>query len=70
LIGILEILSGLALLIPRIRRPAAATMIGLMIGALGTHLVHGELRRLIPPLVLGGLAFVVWRSTTRRAALL
>ena len=41
----------------------AATLIALMIGALLTHLVRAELPRLIPPLILGGLAFLVysWR---------
>ena len=59
LIGILEILGGLGLLIPTIRRAAAATIGGLMIGAVATHLVHGEFLRVIPPLVLGGFAFLV-----------
>ena len=43
----------------------AATLIALMIGALFTHLVNAEPLRLIPPLVLGGLAFLVysWRPS-------
>jgi putative oxidoreductase len=62
LIGILELASGLALLIPKVRRAAAATIVGLMIGALFTHLVNGEFVRLIPPLVLGALAILVYTS--------
>ena len=63
-VGALEVLGGLGLLIPRSRRAAAATLIFLMTGALLTHLLNGEAMRVIPPLVLGGLAFVVyrWRS--------
>ena len=66
LIGILEIVSGLAVLIPKVRRAAAAMIIGLMIGALATHLVHGELARVIPPLVLGGLALLVYILSLRQ----
>ena len=62
-VGILEVLGGLGLLITKSRRAAAATLIALMIGALFTHLVNAEFLRLVPPLVLGGLAFLVysWR---------
>ena len=65
-IGALEILGGLGVLIPRCRRAAAAILVALMIGALSTHAVHGELPRLIPPLVLGGLAFLLYSSRPRR----
>jgi len=58
-VGVLEILGGLGLLIPKVRRPAAVTLIALMIGALLTHLFHGEFARVIVPLILGGLAFLV-----------
>ena len=59
-IGGFEILGGLGVLIPRWRRAAAAILIALMVGALLTHAVHGEFPRLIPPLVLGGLAFLLY----------
>ena len=38
-IGVLEILGGLGVLIPKWRRAAAATLVALTIGALGTHAV-------------------------------
>jgi uncharacterized membrane protein YphA (DoxX/SURF4 family) len=60
-VGVLEILGGLGVLIPRWRRPAAAVLLVLMAGALCTHAVSAEFPRLIPPLVLGGLAFLLWR---------
>jgi putative oxidoreductase len=59
LIGALEIICGLGVLIPRWRRAAAAVLVGLMIGALCTHIVQAEFPRLIPPFVLGGLAFLL-----------
>lgn len=58
-VGALEMLGGLGVLIPRWRRVASLTLVILMTGALGTHLVHGEFIRLIPPLVLGGVAFLI-----------
>ena len=65
LIGVFEILGGLGVLIPRWRRAAAAILVALMIGALCTHAVQGEFPRLIPPLVLGGLAFLLYASRPR-----
>ena len=61
-IGVLEILGGLGVLVPRWRRPAAAILVVLMIGALCTHAAHAEVPRLIAPLVLGGLAFLLGSS--------
>ena len=63
LVGTLEIVAGIALLVPRARRRAAAVIVATMMGALMTHLVHGEFSRVIPPLVLGGLAFFLYRSS-------
>ena len=64
-VGVLEILGGLGVLIPKWRRAAAATLVALMIGALGTHAVNAEFPRLIPPLVLGGLAFLMYSARPR-----
>ena len=64
-IGVLEILGGLGVLIPKWRRAAAATLVVLMIGALGTHAAHAEFQRLIPPLVLGGLASLMYSVRAR-----
>jgi len=62
-VGGVEIISGLALLVPRSRKPAAFSLTVLMAGALGTHLIHRELPRIIPPLILGILAFLLFLST-------
>ena len=64
-VGVLEILGGLGVLIPKWRRAAAAILVALMIGALGTHAVHAEFPRLIPPLVLGMLASLLYSSRLR-----
>jgi uncharacterized membrane protein YphA (DoxX/SURF4 family) len=64
-VGVLEIFGGLGVLIPKWRRAAAATLAAIMIGALGTHAVNAEFPRLIPPLVLGGLAFLMYSARPR-----
>jgi uncharacterized membrane protein len=65
-LGVIEIVAGIGLLVPKTQRVAAGTLIAVMIGALGTHLVNGELQRMIPPLVLGALALLVYVSTSRK----
>ena len=61
-VGVFEILGGLGVLIPKWRRAAGAILVGLMTGALCTHLLNAEFPRVIPPLVLGGAAFLVCSS--------
>jgi putative oxidoreductase len=61
-VGVLEILGGVGVLIPQWRRAASLTLGALMVGALCTHVVNGEFPRVIPPLVLGGLAFLMYWS--------
>lgn len=56
-IGGIEVLAGLGLLMPFVRRFAAAALIVVMVGAFVTHLMHGEFVRLLPPLILAGLAY-------------
>jgi uncharacterized membrane protein YphA (DoxX/SURF4 family) len=65
-IGAFEILGGIGVLIPAWRRAAAAILVALMIGAVCTHAVQAEFTRLIPPLVLGGLAFLLYSSPVPR----
>ena len=60
-VGVLEILGGIGMLIPRSRPAASLTLAALMLGALSTHLLHAEFPRVIPPLVLGGLALLIPR---------
>lgn len=56
-IGGVEILAGLGLLVPSLRRSAAVTLMVVMAGALVTHLIHGEFVRLLSPLIFGGLCY-------------
>jgi len=65
-VGVLEIIGGVAMLIPRWRQVGAAILVVLMIGALCTHLLHGEFSRVVPPLVLGVLASLMYLSQRRR----
>jgi len=58
-VGVLEILGGLGVLLPRWRRPAALLLAVLMLGAIATHMLHAEFSRVLPPLVLGGLALLL-----------
>jgi len=58
-IGALEILAGVGVLIPKLRRGAAATLAAVMIGAIYTHAVNAEYPRLIPPLILAILVLVI-----------
>jgi uncharacterized membrane protein len=48
--GGIEILAGLGLFVPFVRRFAAVALIVVIVGAFVTHLVHGEFDRLLPPL--------------------
>ena len=66
-VGVLEILGGFGVLIPRWRRAASLTLAVVMMGALCTHLIHAEFPRVIPPLVLGGVAFLMYWSHRRPA---
>lgn len=61
-VGVFEILGGIGVLIPQWRRAASLTLGVLMIGGLCTHVVNAEFPRIIPPLVLGGLVFLMYWS--------
>ncbi len=61
-VGVFEVIGGLGVLFPRWRRAASLTLGALMVGALCTHLVHSEFPRVIPPLVLGALALLLYWS--------
>jgi len=65
--GVLEIVGGFGVLIPRWRRAAAAILVAVMIAAFCTHAIHGEFPRLIPPLVLGGGALLLYSVRPVRA---
>jgi len=60
-VGLAEIMSGVALFPRRTRKAAAIFLIALMAGAFMTHAIHGEIARLIPPVIVGGMAALLLR---------
>lgn len=61
----LEVVCSILLLVPRTRRWAALVLTTLMLGAAGTHLLHGEAPRIIVNIVLAAL-LVAALTLTRR----
>jgi putative oxidoreductase len=63
-IGALEVVAGVALLVPRLAAPAALVLIVIMIGAGLTHALHQELQRLpqilVMSVLLGVIAYARW----------
>lgn len=66
LVGVAEILGAAGVLAGRSRRIAAAMLTVLMAGAALTHVIHGELPRVIPPVVLGAVALLLFVAGARR----
>ena len=61
--GAVELLGAVLLLVPRTRLYGGAVLDATMIGAVATHLTHGEAAFAPVPLVLGLLAgWVAWQS--------
>jgi putative oxidoreductase len=69
-IGTIEVIAGLALVVPRTAAPAALTLLVIMIGAGITHLTHNEAHRLPQILVMSTMLALVaygrWSSAFRR----
>ena len=66
-VGVTEILCGLALFVASARPSACAVLFCIMAGAAATHWVHGETRRLFLPLVLCALLGLLrWGSVAIR----
>ena len=69
LVGVGEIGGAVMLLVPRLARPGAAGLSGIMLGAVATHLRYGESARVIVSLILLTLLIVVaWRSRPKSTA--
>ncbi len=60
LAGLLEVAGGIGLLIPRLSGLAASALAVFMIGAVGTHVLHGEWMMLVIAAIIMGLA--AWRG--------
>src|SRR5262245_48586303 len=48
-VGVLEIIGGLLILIPRVASYGSLLIMAVMVGAIVPHLTHGEMRRLMSP---------------------
>jgi putative oxidoreductase len=60
-VGVIEVVGGIATLLPRTRFYGAALLTGTMGGAILTHLRFGEIVESVPSLVLGAIcAIVAW----------
>jgi len=63
-VGVTEVLCGVALFVARARLAACAGLLCIMAGAAATHLIHGEPRRVILPVVLSALLGLLgWRRS-------
>ena len=70
LTGGLEVLGGIALLVPRLAGAGAALLVPVMLGAIATHLFVVHNSPAIPLVLLAGLVFVVWGRRGQLASLL
>ncbi len=62
-IGAIEAIGAIMLFIPRTRFFGAAGLTGVMIGALGAHLIAADWAGVIAPVIPGALlAYVAWRT--------
>jgi putative oxidoreductase len=69
LIGVFEVLFAIALLFERSAAWAAFGLMAIMLGAIGTHLAHGQIRLLWVPLaVFVLLGLIAWGQTPDRSA--
>ncbi len=70
-IGLLEMAAAIGLFIDKTRLYSVYLLTMIMLGALGTHLVHSEFHRLTGPLLylvfLGGLYYIMQRSPAQTA---
>jgi uncharacterized membrane protein YphA (DoxX/SURF4 family) len=70
LVGAVEVAGGLLLLVPRTAVPAALALAAVMLGGMGTHVVHGQPAAIYhEALPLALLVLVAWlRRASRPAA--
>lgn len=70
-VGAAEVTGALALLVPRLQALAAAALSALMVGAIGTHVIHAEWGMLaIASAIFALSAWRAWRGRAEIATLL
>ncbi len=52
-VGCLEVIAALLVVLPFTRLVGAGLAISIMVGAMGTHALHGEYSQALPPLLVG-----------------
>jgi uncharacterized membrane protein YphA (DoxX/SURF4 family) len=73
-VGALEVLSAIFFLVPRLRVVATGIVLCIMVGAIFSHVTHGQVRMTVGPLVLVVLAVALgslhgwWRGGVRLRA--
>ena len=66
LIGVLELLGGIGILIPKLRKWAAIGFVCIMFGAAYTHITHDEFGRLFHVTIITLIAgLVIWIDTKK-----
>jgi putative oxidoreductase len=68
LIGMVEVAGGIGLMVRQLSAAAAAGLSAMMIGAVGTHIVHNEWGMLV--LALAIMALAAWRAAVGRNEIL
>lgn len=62
--GVLEVAGAIGLLVPRLSALASLCLAGFMLGAIGTHLIHGEWPMSVVASAIASLA--AWRGWSGR----
>lgn len=60
LVGVIELIGVVGLLVPRTTRLAVYGLTAVMLGAMYTHLAHGETYDLLRPIVYTILLWMIW----------
>lgn len=76
LVGAMESLGAILLVLPRLPSYGATLLVAVMLGAITTHLLHGEFRNALVPAVLVVLLTVIgvmrrpasWKGSSQNAA--
>jgi len=71
LVGGIEVLGGVLLLVPQTAIYAAAALAVIMLGAIGTHVVHGDPSAIsheaVPLVLIGAVMVMHWRKRAAKA---
>ena len=71
LVGLIEVMFGVGLLIPRLMKWSAMGLVPITIGAVVTHIINDPVAAAIPAsALLMLLGYIVWRLTNLRLAAL